>query len=361
MSKFTCPFCLSTFNRNEIEYYCLECGNTVKGKLFSRGPVRCSCGGYATKRTCPKCLSAIPAEALETPNYMFSIVGAAGSGKTMFTAAMIRELRDGGLYLTVGSETMETRNHQMEMERLIYKYNEVPPCTNQDEVFPQIWYVRNNREINRNDVPTYTFTIYDEAGESFEKMDPNAMVYRHIYESTAIILTIDSVGFFEAANGGSANPEVLDMLCRGEVNDKENKVAFIKSVIDYIKTARGIKTMNKIDIPVAVVFTKMDTVLSHPEFDNQMSVKNNKLPIRDEKVDSSELKQVDSEIRSWLLANGADELIRSFDLNFKEYMLFGVSSFGEAPKDGHTLPEKMQPHRILDPMIWLLWKEKIIK
>lgn len=128
----------------------------------------------------------------------------------------------------------------------------------------------------------------------------------------------------------------------------------------YIKAARGINATTMLDIPVAVVLTKFDTLINHKGFGPQALIRNRSLTVRDGKVDMTEIKQVDQEIRNWLYQIGEGTFIDTLDSHFKEYYFFGVSSYGAPPKDAHTLSDEIRPHRVLDPILWLFKREKFI-
>ena len=68
---------------------------------------------------------------------------------------------------------------------------------------------------------------------------------------------------------------------------------------------------------------------------------------------------VDLEIRDWLARQGETAFLDAIDANFKNVRVFGVSSFGKPP-DKHKRLAKVRPHRVLDPIMWLLATEKII-
>ena len=68
----------------------------------------------------------------------------------------------------------------------------------------------------------------------------------------------------------------------------------------------------------------------------------------------------DSEIRNWLEQIGESAFIDALDSHFKEYYFFGVSSYGAPPKNAHTLPDEIKPHRVLDPILWLFKWAKFI-
>jgi hypothetical protein len=131
-------------------------------------------------------------------------------------------------------------------------------------------------------------------------------------------------------------------------------------VAEYIKTARGIKTSQMLNIPVAVVLTKFDTVINHKSFGPQALIKEKSLNIHNGKVDESGLKQVHDEIQFWLEDIGEGAFIAAIESHFKEFHFFGVSSYGSPPKNANTLVDHIRPHRVLDPILWLFKKAKFV-
>jgi hypothetical protein len=113
-------------------------------------------------------------------------------------------------------------------------------------------------------------------------------------------------------------------------------------------------------IPVAVVLTKFDTLINHKSFGSQALIKDGSLNIRDGKVDTTEIEQVDAEIRHFLEEIGEGTFISTLESHFKEFYFFGVSSYGKPPKDANTLVDNIRPHRVLDPILWLFKKAKFV-
>lgn len=313
-------------------------------------------------RKCPSCEEIIPKMALETPNLPFSIVGVSNSGKTNYITVMLHELgRSSGLRLALGHQTKDTLDHQNENCELIYEQHTLPGATQAGERMPQIWYIKNLQKRHGSEVPTYTFTIFDGAGEDHENnLDPSSTVCRYINASKAIILAVDPLVLPAIRRGGVVDPKVMSNSLGGDTGTSKNAEDVINSVATYIKTARGIKSSKMLDIPVAVVLTKFDTILNHPAFGPQALIKNSSLTVRNGMVDLSEIQQVDAEIRYWIEQIGESAFIDALDSHFKEYYFFGVSSFGAPPVNAFTLPDEIKPHRVLDPILWLFKRSKFI-
>jgi len=337
INKFTCPFCIQECSVIEI--------------LNDDGSCKC-----------PKCGKTIPDVALQTPNLPFSIIGVSNSGKTNFITVMLHELnRSPGLRLVLGSDDKETLGHQKANYERIYEDHKVPESTASGTIMPQIWYVKNlMKESKSSDtVPTYTFTIFDGAGEDHENnLDMSSPICRYIQASKAIILTLDPLILPGIRKGGIIDEKTLINSLAGSYGETKNAIDVVNSISSYFRVAKGINVSKKLDIPIAVVLTKFDTVLSHKFFTNTL-VKSPSLNISDGKVHIEEIKQIDEEIRNWLVEIGEGAFINALLANFKEFTFFGVSSYGKPPNDDHTL-NSIMPHRVLDPILWLFNKANFI-
>jgi hypothetical protein len=355
------------YDKGKVLYACPTCGGTSTPKAFEKEPIKCkasSCGGLATWRKCPSCGGTIPKTALETPNLPFSIVGVSNSGKTNYITVMLHELgkfSNPSLRLALGHQTKETLDHQNENYQRIYEQHTRPESTQGGASMPQIWSIKNLQKKRGNDCPTYTFTIFDGAGEDHENnIDPSSAVCRYINASAAIILAIDPLVLSSIRNGGVVDFNIMKNSLAGDVGTAKNAQDVINSVANYIKTARGLKSSQVLNIPVAVVLTKFDTVINHQSFGSQAIIKEKSLHIRSGKVDETGIKQVHDEIEYWLEEIGEGAFIAALESHFKEFCFFGVSSYGSPPKDANTLADNIRPHRVLDPILWLFKKAKFV-
>ncbi len=207
MAKFTCPYCIRSYNLKKALYVCPDCGETATPDSFEKEPIKCKktgCGGLATQRKCPLCGENLPRIALQTPNLPFSIIGVSNSGKTNYITVMLNEMgRAPGLRLALGHQNASTLDHQNENYKRIYEDHVPPESTAGGASIPQIWYIKNLLKKRGNNVPTYTFTIFDGAGEDHEhSLDPSSPVCRYIQTSKAIIITLDPLILPTIRKGG---------------------------------------------------------------------------------------------------------------------------------------------------------------
>jgi len=341
--SYVCPYCFCKIDKRKIPYTCQDCGDKYYLNFLGRRPLTCkkpSCKKEISSLipSCPKCNAQIVQAALDTTPYPFSIIGTTSSGKTIFTTVMLHEV-SGVIDPELALDDPDRETFTNQNENTITLYGSPPRVldpTAPGLKRPQIWPVKNFAKNH-----TYTFTIYDGAGEDHENnITPHTKVCQYIKASKAIIYTLDATKLLS--------------------NDDGKARHIVNSLANYIKTALGKKANDTLKIPIAVVLTKFDTVLNHPQFAPTALVKQNLHCVRNGKLNLSELRQIDHEIRNWLNDIGKVAFLRAFKMHFREYHFFGVSSLGMSPNSDGTLPGEPKPHRVLDPVLWLFKKARFI-
>lgn len=371
MAKITCPFCFREFNKREIGYYCQSGHKNIPG-LFEKEPIKCKgvtevskyveCNEIATLRKCPSCDVEIPRDVLSTPYFPFSIVGMANSGKTNYITVLIEELTNNyELRLGIGHQNKDTIKQHNDNRQLIYEKHQPPGATAAGSKMPQIWRVQNLARRVGNRMPAYTLTIYDGAGEDhMNNLNPESTVCRYISASNAIILTVDPLVLEGVQKSGVVDPDVLRNSLGGEAKRTMHSRDVINSLVNYIKSARGIPANRMLKVPVAVVLTKFDTILDHPAFGPGALVKTPNVSVYNGTIATTEFDQIDQEIRHWLTTIGEAGLMTILESHFTDFKFFGVSSYGQPPTAVNTLARDIRPHRVLDPLLWLFKKARFI-
>lgn len=376
--KFTCPFCFSEYEKERIKYVCPDCGQASMPASSEKGKpsIRCkNCGRMASVRLCPNCgeydkqmpeeaEGVIPAGVLDADgNLPFCIIGVSSSGKTNFITVMLQELsRAAELRIALSSQNKYTRNVQRENYTRIYEEHIPPDHTDPtalgEKLKPQLWQIKNLMRQKSRSTPTYTFTIYDGAGENhMNDLDPTSNICGYINASNAVIITLDPLILSNLSK--IIKPDIRRNSGASE-GDTNNAVNIVNSLAAYIKIARGMSTDKLLTIPVAVVLTKFDTILQLESLPASAVVRKPSMAFSNGKVNMTEISQVNEEIRSWLYDIGEGSFIAALESNFKKFYFFGVSSYGEPPKVQGSVNESINPHRILDPLLWLFKEEKFI-
>lgn len=377
--RFTCPFCFSEYDKDSIKYVCPDCGETTYPKTSSekgKPSIRCEkCGRMATVRLCPKCgeydrqmpeeaKGVIPPSVLDADGSLpFCIIGVSSSGKTNFITVMLHELsRVPELKIALSAQNKYTRDVQRENYTNIYE-NHIPPRPTDptelgERLKPQLWQIKNLMRQRSNSTPTYTFTIYDGAGEDHtERLDPTSAICGYINASNAVIITLDPLILTNLRR--LINPEIRRNSGASE-GDSTSAEDIVNSVATYIKAARNIPSNKMLTIPVAVVLTKFDTILQLDSLSPSAVVRRPSMTFSDGRVNMTEICQVNEEIRDWLYSIGEASFISALESNFKNFYFFGVSSYGEPPKTQGAVNENINPHRVLDPVLWLFKEEGFI-
>ena len=133
---------------------------------------------------------------------------------------------------------------------------------------------------------------------------------------------------------------------------------FLHHGFSVAKQFHFINAGKKIPKDVAIVFTKIDEVLDTFGFG---TVRKPSPHLEAGGFVQEDADEVDREIRNWLKEWGEISFLDAIEANFdsSHVRFFGVSSFGSHPDDnGH--PIDVKPHRVLDPLYWMLSLEGVI-
>lgn len=329
------------------------------------------CGILSQRFVCPHCHNWLPTEMIEKGSDIISVVGGPASGKSNYIVALIHQLRKYqarlGLSVTlqqVGrNESEMTTNLFKEAEKTIFKQKEALRKT-QVTKNPIPWIIRLESRITGKAV---YLVFYDTAGEVFKNIEKmrDALYYQH---SKAVIVAFDTL----------AIPKIKKVLEKKNIDINDEAYDYKEmwdTIQNFSQQHRDYKLTSR---PYAFVFTKFDTVIDNYEdldfriegssfIDDEGDFKNSSY-IKDGVVKMDELKDCSSIIADALRDPEIwDE--ESFVTNIeKEWgdngMFFGVSALGGMTdgvgniqtKKNEDGEEVVKPIRVLDPLIWILWK-----
>lgn len=362
-SDVLCPYCLEELRSADVEYVCPLCGTAVpqtKMDIVLRKLPKCTQPGChnhpATERRCRFCSSKLPSDILDYQKYLrFSILGITGAGKTNFLTTMLHELRHtvDSPWVISPMDNATTVQYQ-ENDRAVYERQE-PVAANPAGMAPQPqqWKVKDKNKMTTSKIATYSLTIFDGAGEDCERIDP--AISRYINGSKTLIILIDPLALPNVAK--TISPNILQWSTTAE-HSANASADMVDGLATYIRNSCGMMPGKLIDRDVAVVFTKIDTVKD--SFGNSTVMQPSPHMTRKAFV-KADADAVDAEIRDWLIRAGETIFLDAIDTNFRrgKVRFFGVSSFGHPPTGNGQLG-KVIPHRVLDPMLWMLSKENMI-
>jgi hypothetical protein len=372
---FICPYCFNEIKAGDLEFICSECDTAIKEKDLSvterslKTKIKCRNDECAcqnvTKRRCPydSCNHTIADALIHTKTTSFSLLGSTGAGKTNCITVMLTELskRNKNLNLALTPITAECRQKFELNKAQVYenrvKLDQTATGTEQVDIFS----VKN---LKSNDI--LTFNIYDGAGESItsaNSSDPySELTLRYIEYSESMMFLIDPLRF------PTLRRQISDEDVQSSIADEgENAISIINSIAEMYKNRNRIKYSQKIDKFVAIVLTKMDLFKEHFDERGLLFSRNSTHPQLGY-FNMEDCREIDRELTDWLIENDQEDFIRSLKEHFyfdkkgfkeKKCFLFGISAFGKKPDIEGALPE-IHPHRVLDPLLWLMAKQGFI-
>lgn len=382
-----CPFCFTRVDTSRLAYQCTNRGmkscsqstdpqridmtgsNALSYPTFEAVPERgkdaaCpECGGPARRRACPTCHTAVPADFVDSDSPMIAIIGSKGSGKTVLMTTLGKRLRENvsqrfRASVRIAADDPDAFERMdayiAERENPLFKEGRLPMQTQQAENEKRrpvmlLWQGHRKRLFGGTAPYSAILSFVDTAGEDLNSME-SAFTLRYLTVSDGLIVALDPFALAGArdtirlpsAAVQSASP--MDVLGR---------------VTDILRTELGIKRGKKIKLPLAVVFTKIDAFFPTLDTSNPILATPSTQAAYDEKDGQSVHEHMRSLLHSW----GAGEIDTHLGLNYGNFRFFGVSALGAEPDyaTSQIAAGGVRPHRVEDPMLWLLAKEGAVE
>ncbi len=402
MSKYTCPYCFTKHNMNDVEFRCVNStGNcipepdilltryeggdesrtelmnkTFKAKSFGFPfiaknfmPMRekCSCGEISNFRICPSCHNPLPPNIHDNEDMIISIVGSRASGKSHYIGVLIDELQKHIMPELFGAAFMETdksiKEYYMSKYYVpLYKQNRSLDLTNPKERQKPLIYETAIR--NGGNIKNLTFIFYDTAGENLEDLKTMSIVNKYICESAGIIFLIDPSQVEEIRD--QMDKDILDETCNISWEEviKNSPDRMVNEVAKLIRNDRKIRAGKSIDIPVAVAFSKLDAIENLiPKGSRILEESSN---IQNGKYDKEEVNQINEEMKAMLASWGEKRITAVLNENFKNICYFGVSALGGIPEKTEEDSKirkirRPEPKRVADPFLWIMEQNGLIR
>ncbi|HEV2791273.1 MAG TPA: hypothetical protein VGV69_08265 [Solirubrobacterales bacterium] len=313
-------------------------------------PVRCDCGS-PVRPVCPNCHSDLPQRFAEAPSRSMGLIGTKASGKSNFIAVALHELEhrvgprfDGSLMLL--DDASRTRVDKELMPRL-YGEGLVLEASSSARTDSRIRepLVARLTLGNSGRTSQSNLVFFDSAGEDLESLDVLEREARYISQSDGLILLVDPLQI----------PVVRDELA-GSVELPPQPVDTYKMlgrVAALLREVRAIPAGRSIDVPLALAVSKFDAVRpllpeGHPVFS---------LSTHDGSFDPQVARSISAAVRSDLTAWIGERLDAFVRQEFATSSYFGLSALGDSPVESR-LPNGVAPHRVEDPILWMLnaWK-----
>ena len=375
-SATICPHCLRELKLSDMKFYCgpdedsrHEVKLSFTDKIKDRLPVckRKFCKNHGLtirEAACRACGESLPPQILFHDKYLsFCAVGVSGAGKSSYMTTLLHELKYSGLPWVLQSMDVETTRRAQLNEQYVYEERHCLRGTESGiSPKPQLWTILDN-SVKGEKIPTYALTIYDGAGEDCEHIDYTPLdsrISRYLSGAKMLLIMFDPLLLSSVRVELSSETLNASMAIDRQTSAPGNMVSMVNSLSNYIRRNCNIPPGKKINRRAAVVLTKIDALTEMLNgFSSGSTLLKESPHVQSRGFVDSDSKMIDMEIRDWLTRHGETAFLGAIDANFKEVRVFGVSSFGRPP-DSRKRLARVRPHRVLDPLMWMLAGEGII-
>ena len=301
---------------------------------------RCDiCRKPLTRRLCPVCHGPIPDDA-ERGSNIIAVLGAAKSGKSHYTASLIEVLQsDYCIEYNARMDPAVPRTSEVFdiLRDRLREGDDKVECTYE----PMVYYLTRS---DGDSITKHTLAFFDTAAADLESEGNLQAVSTGnlITGAAGLLFVIDPLTF----------PKVREILRLPPV-PQPDYAARLNEIADTIRLRRHQRARD-VDIPVAIVLTKIDALMrtSHsPEEDEVLFGPESALNIPRARgvYDETNLMQIDAEVEEYLRRVAGEEFLKAVG-RFRPHAFFAVSALGHEAS-AHSVPV---PFRVEDPMIWMM-------
>jgi hypothetical protein len=339
-----------------------------------RGEATCpECEGETRISICPVCHSRLPVHFGKAGSRLIVPVGAKEAGKTVFMTVLVHELmhQTGQRFnaAITGADEYTRQRFASEYERPLYRESRLlaptttaagdrsqPPLVfrfTNEKPLPRVLNGRLGRAgpLTNRDPQHMLMSLFDTAGEDLRSQQSIEQNVRYLGAADGVLLLLDPLQMRGArllAAPGTRLPTP------GSADDEATAV--LENVTDLLSGAGG-KPDKRISKPLAIVFTKMDTLL-HGLNETSPLLRS---PPQEPYFDEHDSLAVHTEIQRLLARWEGTRIDKIAQMNYRTYRYFGVSALGETPTpDNRVAPRGIRPYRVASPVLWILAQFGII-
>jgi hypothetical protein len=389
-SASVCPYCYQPINKNRHAFRCTGRGDGTKrpcqpepdeardtalglqdshvlptfvlpdGVQPEKGQAWCPrCNGKTGIRVCPTCHTPLPSGLGEDGSPLIGMVGAKQTGKTVFMTVLLHQLQNGiarryDAAVDIVGDLPDGRSAAtawtMDLERPLFRERRMFEQTRQRFDGRQPPYVVQWRQSRRflflERAKTMTMSFYDQSGEDLTKQDA---VYAHHYLAAAsgLMVLLDPLQL----------PMVQDeIVVPAETINAggEPPISVLSRVTELLRSSHGVPNKKKVQIPLAVVFSKVDALFPVLGDGHPIRQVNGYSPTE---VDASVHEHVRGLLHRW----GGDNVDAHLRQNYSNFRYFAVSALGAPPKDEELAAGDIRPLRVEEPLLWLMQRLGLVK
>jgi hypothetical protein len=353
----TCPVCFDTFTAGSVRFRCEAQPPHVfvappKG-FFSRSKVvteaRCpTCNKPARSRLCKSCSFELTHDAGLVQDRRVAIIGGRNTGKSHYIATLVHKLehevgRNFDVTLRmIGDATR--RRWEDDFHGPLFRRKTLLQITQSAAVdsvvkTPMVFRLMFGRQSGRAGI---NFSFFDTAGEDMRTLTAMAVETRYITRAEGLIFLLDPLQI----------PAVRERLpdVPGPPPDPHSEPTYlIDRLCDLFESLSILKPGSKIQVPVAFVLAKIDSIWPLIEPGSVLRKPGEHFG----RLQRRELETVHTEIWNLLEMWLGSGFNKRLDDNFGKFRYFAASALGAPPgPDGHVTT--VSPLRVEDPFLWIL-------
>lgn len=376
LGRTACPYCYHRIDGRRLSYQCTGRGSPgkkgctprndperqretgfgqpalpvfpVKGKgPFSPAKADCpDCGATSGIRACPCCHTPVSANFGAAAGPLIAMVGATGTGKTVYLTVLAHELMNGmrrrfdADVRRVGGSSAAV--NQVFAEQALFSQTAQARGGRQEPVVFEWRQPRRGLALGGPRFRTTYLSFYDTAGEDLAQQNTTHDL-TYLGAAEALILLLDPFMIRRARDQIS--------LPDSAIRSKESTLDVVNRVTEALRASHGLRSRN-VKIPVAVAFAKIDAFFDVLGHDHPLLRKPPAGPAYDETAGQATHEHVRALLHEW----DADDIDAHLRYNYQDFRYFAVSALGAQPDyDGSAVdPRGVQPFRVDEPLTWLL-------
>jgi hypothetical protein len=314
------------------------------------------CGAPSAVKVCPHCHSKLPVGFGEAASPLIAMVGAKGTGKSVYLKVLAHELRHGmssrfdadirlhgdGQFSAdgAGRDFLDPAGKLFPDRQL---YAQTSQSTNGRRE-PILFAWRQRRRFpGLSQFETTYLSFFDTAGEDLGNQD-DVDNLRYLGAAEALILLLDPFMI----------PQARDSLRlpAAAVQSAAATIDVVARVTESLRISHRLGSRRNIAIPVAVAFVKIDAFFGLLGSDHPLVRRPQPGPFYDEGAGRETHEFVRAQLHGWR----ADDIDAHLTLNYRNFRYFAVSALGAEPDyDRGVVDERgVHPFRVDEPLLWLL-------
>ncbi|OZG49392.1 hypothetical protein PSRA_1641 [Pseudoscardovia radai] len=401
--QYVCPFCFEQHDMNDVEFACEQrfaCtpeqdneysrwagvkaqlrphhfrAKAVKGPLakwwsMPDSAVCDKCNHTSHTRVCPSCHNELPRTIDTDEQIIVALVGTRGSGKSTYIGVLIHEmikhmfLPFGGTFQLYGDE--DQRQYRDRFERSLY-IDHTPIPQTQRHVTTGSGRGKDDRPIlgmlkmqsggMMKKMKIQTLVFFDSAGEDWVDQTALNVVANYLEHAAGIIFLIDPLANANVLGRIGDMSKVAGSIGANDTDNDSLQAEVLVRAANCIRVGKGLKENQKIDIPVAVAFSKLDALEENNMLPRGSQITKPSPHVQFRHFDDNDRLAVDGEMRGLLSSWGEADFLAVLDQNFSHTSCFAFSALGRQPENGMIQPPA--PRRIEDAMLWILHERGIL-